>query len=280
MLALVLEDRFMVMWDAATGEPSLPLNQYDLRAKRPEVEQAALFTADGGFLWDLVENKAIAEFEGHNDKVDESAWSPDGGYLAAASADGRIIIWDGQGQEVGSYREHSGGRNRSGIQLEWNPEGKYLASGSTIEGKVVIWDVAKDTMVAAYSGNRGGYIWDLTWSPDGTQLAWLHRDDSFVVWNLDSEEFINISRAGIKDLSWLSDGVQLLATWDQPESSGVVIFDKRFIQPPCQWISHNLSFQEWQQYIPLYLLPYRNPCSGKPSPQFNLVAYAVRLIAQ
>ena len=82
--------------------PSRRLETLLLQAQAHQRNQCAFHTSDAPFslLEDHVcprsafPNTSNIVLAGHSDEVWTIAWSPDGGYLATASADQTVIIWD------------------------------------------------------------------------------------------------------------------------------------------------------------------------------------------
>jgi WD40 repeat protein len=78
-------------------------------------------------IWDIEGNR-VAMFEGHGDGISALAWSPDDSFLASASPDGTIRIWDMvtmpstpiQIIEKGDVYTQS---------MAWSPDSKQLAYG-------------------------------------------------------------------------------------------------------------------------------------------------------
>uniref|UniRef100_UPI00358DF9B6 WD repeat-containing protein 1 n=1 Tax=Myxine glutinosa TaxID=7769 RepID=UPI00358DF9B6 len=77
-------------------------------------------------------------------------FSPDGSHLATASADGKIIIYDGKTGEMvcglGGDKAHDGGI----YAVSWSPDGSQLLSASG-DRSARLWDVAKATAISTFS---------------------------------------------------------------------------------------------------------------------------------
>ena len=71
----------------------------------------------------------------HAAGVTTIAWSPEGHYLASASLDKTVQVWDvGTGQKISSYQGHAG----MIYAVVWLPDGKHIASASG-DGLVQVW---------------------------------------------------------------------------------------------------------------------------------------------
>ena len=63
-------------------------------------------------------------------------WSPQGDRLAAAGADGTILVWDATtGREIHALKGHT----TTVRSVHWSPDGRRLVSGSD-DRTVRVWD--------------------------------------------------------------------------------------------------------------------------------------------
>jgi len=92
------------------------------------------------------------------------AWSPDGRWLAVASADHGVYL----GRGVGDWRRLAGHRNEVNT-VAWSPDGRRLASGAD-DHSIRIWDPATSAELARLTGHEG-WVWSVAFSPDGRRLA-------------------------------------------------------------------------------------------------------------
>jgi tRNA A-37 threonylcarbamoyl transferase component Bud32 len=80
------------------------------------------------------------------DGADALAWSPDGKQVAAAGADGRIILWDAaSGTRAGVLDGHAGPLTA----LAWNSDGTRLAAVGA--ARALLWDVGKRELIFEFS---------------------------------------------------------------------------------------------------------------------------------
>ena len=113
---------------------------------------------------------------GHIGDVLDISWSQDQRFLASASVDNTIIVWNALKfpEKLATITEHTGLVKG----LTWDPVGKYLASQSD-DKSVRVWrtsDWKQEAKISAPFKNCGGttHVLRLSWSPDGRFIVSAH----------------------------------------------------------------------------------------------------------
>jgi WD40 repeat protein len=116
--------------------------------------------------------------------------SPDGHRLASASAAGAIRVWDTASGQIlhhlgGIMQPHTsneGLERRVRVTLAWSVDGKRLASSSSLEHGIQLWDVVSGEKVITFPGHAQE-IRSLAWSRDGKRLASAGEDGVVKIWD-------------------------------------------------------------------------------------------------
>lgn len=140
-----------------------------------------------------------------SDYVTAVAWSPDGATLAATSASGEVVLWQG----VDDVVTLTAGVGRSVDCLAFSQDGQLLATGGQ-DGQVKIWCLPMGELIATFD-NAPIWVDKLAWSPGGNLLAFsLGR--SVQVWDASKSHIaatLNFDASSVFDINWHPDGRSL-----------------------------------------------------------------------
>jgi WD40 repeat protein/serine/threonine protein kinase len=193
---------------------------------------------------------ARAVLHGDNWPVHTLRFSSDGRWLASASQDGPIRLWDvASGREVGVLGSKTGGDTN----ITFCPTRSLLAAAywEKNQGLVRVWDTVGRCEVAVFR-TPGEYCQALAWSPDGRLLA-AHispedseKDGRMLVWELPTGAVIADAPADIMDASLdFRPGTSQLVrryratpwVWDLKAATEVSRFERA--KAPCACLSYS-----------------------------------------
>ncbi|GAB3435349.1 nSTAND1 domain-containing NTPase [Actinophytocola sediminis] len=129
------------------------------------------------------------------DTLNAMVFTQDGDTLIVAGTPGDLQLRDAT---TGEHRE-SFGQHPSGVRaLAISPDGTTLASVTTEDSLVRLWDIEKRELIAVLHGH-GAAINRIEFSPDGTRLATGGTDTDVGVWLVDPEEAADQICADLRD---------------------------------------------------------------------------------
>lgn len=121
------------------------------------------------------------------DQVLDAAFTPDGRALVLASVTGSIQVRDADsGRLLREFGDHPSAVRALAI----SPDGARLATATTDDATVWLWDLAEGTPRARLNSGRGFEINDLAFSPDGAMLARAGSDTDVAMWRVDTAEVV------------------------------------------------------------------------------------------
>ncbi len=145
-------------------------------AYHPEGTQIAVGMKNKIIIWDL-ENKTSHELA-QTGSLHNIAYSSDGLWLATASSEGVIYLWDVQNNYAQSpYILRMSGEPHS---LEFSPDNNLLAGGST-NAFAYLWDISLGQEVARLP--HSDVVRSVSFSPDGLELATVSRK-TVQIWDI------------------------------------------------------------------------------------------------
>lgn len=122
---------------------------------------------------------------GHRGRLQELSVSPDGRWVAVASSDGRVRLWEIGGLAwVAATLE--GHRDEVGA-VAFDPGGRVLASGGR-DGKLFLWSLDTGTVIRVL--DHPSAIWSLAFNPQGTLLAAGTAASSVSVWDVGTGQLV------------------------------------------------------------------------------------------
>jgi WD40 repeat protein len=176
----------------APGQPPVAA---EVQNPRPRIQVFDAITGAVTYTWDTKDKH----------KLDKLAASPDGKWLAGASGDGLLQLWQAKGGgsprtlEAPPKTASAGPRmpppgppvpNKTpgeGLVLCWAPDGKLLAHATGGRPAIHLWDPNTGKVVRTLKGQEKP-LRSLAWSPDkeGKLLASADDDGTVTVWDVAS----------------------------------------------------------------------------------------------
>ena len=163
------------------------------------------------FLWDpKTFKKRLTEFQGHREWVNEISFSSDGQWLASASDDRTVKLWQ---KDDGNLLNTFEGHDARVYSVSFNPDGQLIASGSG-DGTVKLWR-RDGTLMQVFEGHRD-LVTSVRFSPDGELIASGSNDQTVKLWTLDGTVVADLEggSGGISTVRFSPDGRRLAAATD------------------------------------------------------------------
>ena len=143
----------------------------------------------------------------HAPTINSITFSRDGRWLASASSDNSVKLWDVESRNPKPVRTlHRYSYWASGVAF--SPDGRQLFSSGS-EAMIRVWDVATGAEAAAPLEGHTGWVYALAISPDGLRMASGGGDSTVIVWDVISRKLVTRlfgHIAGVMALAFSPDG--------------------------------------------------------------------------
>jgi ribosome assembly protein 4 len=114
---------------------------------------------------------------GHQQLVNQVSFSPDGRWIASASFDKSVRLWNGfSGKHVATFRQHV----QAVYMCCWSADARLLASASK-DSTVKVYDVRQNLLKRDLPGHADE-VYAIDWSVDGRAVATGGKDCRLKLW--------------------------------------------------------------------------------------------------
>ncbi|KAF3121134.1 hypothetical protein TWF569_002811 [Orbilia oligospora] len=171
-------------------------------------------------------------------RIQKVAFSPNNKYLASASSDHTIIIWDANlGEKLKIPKKHSG----TVTDVAFSPDGKWLASASE-DMTIRLWDIdaiigrrtpATEKPIRVLRGHTSDVL-SIAYSPDGKLLASgsASQDDAVILWDETGSFESDHSRGCFNAITFSPSGKEValsmrngtIELWDAETGKEITVF--------------------------------------------------------
>ncbi|GGA32760.1 AAA-like domain-containing protein [Okeania sp. KiyG1] len=156
---------------------------------------------------ELVLTKALYGVDEYNRLIGHSAglWgvavSPDGEFIASASADRTVKLWNKNGKLLTTFTSHNSGV----LGVTFSPDGEIIAS-SDEQGNILLW-YKNGKLLRTLKGHSGA-VSRVTFSSDGKIIASASEDKTVKLWNKSGKLLRTLKGHSMKvaDVAISSDG--------------------------------------------------------------------------
>jgi len=129
-------------------------------------------------LYAISNGSQVAVYSGHEDRINDVAFAPDGGSVFTASDDGTVRRYATLSGELSDTYTGSGKINAVAV----SPDGRQLAWAED-GGDVVLAEVASGAVVRTFAGHTGAAL-DVAFAPDGNTLLSGGNDRRALLWDI------------------------------------------------------------------------------------------------
>jgi WD40 repeat protein len=148
------------------------------------------------------------DFALHSHIVNGVKFSPDGEFVASASVDSTVIIWDKENGQVKNTLRHPAGLTC----LDYGKNGDVLITTS-YDQKTRLWKLPEGKLIREFADHKGT-PWSVALSPDGKIVAIGSEDATITIWEIITGSLLHTLKGHkltIWSLAFTPDGQQLIS---------------------------------------------------------------------
>jgi len=149
----------------------------------------------------------LHSFELHQYRVNDVIYAPGGNYIASASDDKMVKIWQAN---YGTVRHLLDMHKELVLTIDYSNNGKYLASGS-YNGTIRLWKAKKGRLDNTFT-KHDAPLETVAFSPSGNFIASAGQDGTIKIWNYktgDEQHILTGHTGGVTALSFGAKGKYL-----------------------------------------------------------------------
>jgi WD40 repeat protein len=223
-IVTVSNDKTIRIWDAASGTPLRILRPPIGEGQIGELNTAALAPDDntlavGGYgddqddtpiyLISLSDGKMDRVLRGHDNAISGLSFDAQGKWLASASLDETVRIWN---RQTGACVHVLKGHTKPVRSVSFAPDGSRVASASD-DQTARIWDAKSGASLHTLRGHKAA-VMASAWTSDGQRLATGGYDQSIMLWGRDGKQIYAFGRlrGEITSLRFIAQDRELLFT--------------------------------------------------------------------
>jgi WD40 repeat protein len=183
------KDKRIVTWSAEHGDQissvalAVPTSSGAI-VFSPDLSALGIVSGNEVAIRSALTGEVIASPKGHEKKVTQLGFSPDGKRLLSAAEDGTARVWNAEtGAQVALLGPHPG----AVTQAAFSPDGHKVCTAAAGDKTARVWNAQGGELLRSFEGHEGA-ITHCTISTDGITLLTSSEDKTVRAWNIDTGE--------------------------------------------------------------------------------------------